>query len=46
MKGFKVIGQKITELSGSRRILSMNVDIAKHCDRHSVEDKDRKLGTN
>lgn len=46
VKGSKVIGRKVTELSGARRILSMDVDIAKHCDRHSVEDKDSKLGTN
>ena len=46
MKASKVIGPKAKELSSAIKILSMDIDIAKHCDGNCVEDKNSELGTN
>lgn len=41
-----VIGWKAKILSVARKILSMDIDIAKHCDGKSVKDKDSEPRTN
>lgn len=45
MEEDRVMGRKTRDLSGTRRTLSMDGSITRHCDKSGTGDKDSELGT-